>query len=375
MKIFDKSRPLDCFLYDYNWREVLSNPPYSIKIKEERPRIHHTYALFKYNQFDSDMSYTVVQEARGAIYRIAKDEDGELVGWCVCRPFDKFFNYGEPYAAEIDWSTARVTEKVDGSLMKMWYDDGWHLSTNGTIDAFKAPVGEDSTITFGQIFERALGASIQTLGSYLKTSRTYMFELTSPETQIVVPYEDGVYYLASRSTLSGIECFTPPKFGDDVHIKFPKVYNLSNLDDVIAVVASMSKDQEGVVVNDSKGRRIKVKSPEYLVAARTQLKGYISERKIFQYIKEEKIDDFLGYAPEKKEAVDAIKKKISEYCARALEEWEEYNVWEDQKTFALKIKDNPYKGFLFAKKKNRDLLPSDYLFGLSRDNAYRAVGI
>lgn len=363
---------LDKFLVRYgivrkaDWREMLSNNPYNIHIKEDGE-----YILFKYDQFSTDMSIPLARECRGSIYHKDTFE-------CVCRPFDKFFNYGEEFAAKIDWRSARVTEKVDGSLMKVWYDaDEWHLSTNGTIDAFKAPVGDDDNLTFGAVFERALGADVQTLGKYLDKDYTYMFELTSPETKIVIPYEDGVYYLAARHTLSGEELFTAPTFGEDVRVLFPKIYNLSRLDDIVAVVSSMPKDEEGVVVNDRYGQRIKVKSLEYLLAARTIAKGNISKRKIFQYIKEEKIDDFLGYAPEKKSDVDEVRQKIFEYCDAAMAEWAEVSSlnFATQKEFALHIKDNMYKGFLFSKAKNTALSPYDYLMGLARDNAYKFLGI
>ena len=78
---------------------------------------------------NSDFRLREVQEASGSIFKFV---DGRAQ--YVCRPFDKFFNVGEVNAADIDWSTAQVREKVDGSLMKIWFDNGdWHLSTNGTL--------------------------------------------------------------------------------------------------------------------------------------------------------------------------------------------------------------------------------------------------
>jgi tRNA splicing ligase len=53
----------------------------------------------------------VVQECRGLIL-------DESANWrIVAFPYTKFFNYGEEHAASIDWSTACVQEKLDGSLM------------------------------------------------------------------------------------------------------------------------------------------------------------------------------------------------------------------------------------------------------------------
>ena len=94
--------------------------------------------MFKYNQIESDFEYQLVREARGIILR-------EKVWKVVCRPFDKFFNYGEQFSDVrlIDWEHVYVQQKVDGSLIKIWYDFGrWHISTNGSIDAFKAECGD-----------------------------------------------------------------------------------------------------------------------------------------------------------------------------------------------------------------------------------------
>src|SRR5689334_401284 len=107
-----------------NWEELLSQKPYALSIKRDAG-----YVLFAYNMIESDFSNSIVQEARGVIF-------DELTMIPVCIPFFKFFNVQEGHAADIDWSTATVTEKLDGSIIKLWNDAGaWHISTNGTIDA------------------------------------------------------------------------------------------------------------------------------------------------------------------------------------------------------------------------------------------------
>ena len=284
MKI-DKNLSVLDFMNSYpDWADLLKDQ-FNIK-----PREDGEYILLKYNQFETDMSYRLAQECRGSIFR--KDEEiGKYI--YVCRPFDKFFNYGEQFAADIDWNTAKVTEKVDGSLCKLWFDKGeWHLSSNGTIDAFKAPVGEKE-LSFGDVFLRAAGIDIQTLGSTLNPEYTYMFELTSPETQIVISYNDAVYYLTARETKTGKEIFEKPEFADTVQIKYPKVYQINKLDDVIAAANMMSKDEEG--------NRIKVKSPEYLITAHLQMNGNVTDKRIMKMLRNDQLDDFLAYAPNCKE--------------------------------------------------------------------------
>ena len=96
-----------------NWAELLATEPYNLKIS-----YYEKLVMFKYNQLTADFSIPLVREARGIIlerkppYRV------------VCWPFEKFFNYGEDHAAQINWSTASVQEKIDGSLMKCYFWDG-----------------------------------------------------------------------------------------------------------------------------------------------------------------------------------------------------------------------------------------------------------
>lgn len=86
-----------------NWKELLQEAPYFLDIKEE-----DGFTLLKYNQINSDFSQDIVKQCRGIIL----DSNHKIVCW----PFSKFFNWGESNADEIDWSSARVQEKIDGCL-------------------------------------------------------------------------------------------------------------------------------------------------------------------------------------------------------------------------------------------------------------------
>ena len=174
-----------------DYEAVLSAPPFCLKIQHE-----DGYVLFKYDQLNSDFSLPIVREARGIIFR----EDNFK---CVRRSFNKFFNVQEPNAAKIDWDTAWITEKVDGSLCCAWADEGkWHLSTNGQINAFKTPTGSILYPTFGSLFERALKEynynSFEEFCEQLPEGQCQTFELCTEENRIVIPYKGfHIYYLGS----------------------------------------------------------------------------------------------------------------------------------------------------------------------------------
>lgn len=183
-----KLKLLDFIREHENWEELLINSPYNLRIIRK-----DDYILLKYKQTESDFSLDIVKECRGIILR---ESDYRV----VCFPFVKFFNANEPNAATIDWKSARVQEKIDGSLIKIWCDDKngvseWHVSTNGNIDAFSSPIDNDISpyTNYGSLFMSVFGR--QNFNK-LNKNYTYIFELVSPYTKIVTyyPYTD-IYHL------------------------------------------------------------------------------------------------------------------------------------------------------------------------------------
>ena len=281
-----------------NWEEILTNDPYNIGVKRDGD-----YILLKYNQLSSDFSIQIVRECRGSIFY--KNESGKYE--CVCRAFDKFGNYGESYVPEIDWPSAVVEEKVDGSLMKVWYHNNqWHVSTNGTIDAYKAEA-DGFGLTFGDVFDRAIGDK-EFFFSRLNKNMTYMFELVSPETRVVIPYSHTMLYMLSCRDMRNMkDC--------DVHdtelmfrcnISYPKTFPLETLEECLSYVKSMTKDEEGFVVRDKYDNRVKIKSPEYLMAAHLRNNGAITTTRILRMMQNNMIDDFVAYCPAYKDRVQEV---------------------------------------------------------------------
>ncbi len=101
---------------------------YAIKVVAHR-QYPHLISL-KYSQIDSPMGEKIVQQCRGIV--LDRSQDWAIVSY----PYDKFFNYGEGHRATVNWSTARVYEKLDGSLMTLYFYEGaWHVQSSGTPDA------------------------------------------------------------------------------------------------------------------------------------------------------------------------------------------------------------------------------------------------
>ena len=299
-----------------DWETILASAPYYIKATWDGD-----YVLLKYSQLESDFNNEIVRECRGCIFYIPSKD----VEWAdiVCYPFEKFGNYGESYVPEIDWSTASVLEKVDGSLIKVWHHMGeWHVSTNGNIDARNAGTQVEG-VSFYDVFMRALekNGNPQLFFDALDPWYTYMFELVSPSTRVTIAYpDDAIYYLSARNIATFEE--TPVPWlcaGSDLSyfINLPKQYALHSLESCIDAANAMSKDEEGFVVCDSHFNRVKVKSPEYLIASNLRNNNAVTVRNILVMLREEKLDDFLAYAPDYQGFVDDVLlsyKRIAQAC-------------------------------------------------------------
>ena len=306
--MFNTDLGIFCSAHD-NWEELLSAEPYNLKISEDGP-----YVMFKYNQLSSDFNNPIVREARGIIFRKGEWESP------VCWAFNKFGNYGESYVPDIDWSTAFVTEKIDGSLIKVWWDGYWHVSTNGTIDAFKADLGDIKMANFGNYFISAIEKYYDRFDDFfrgLETQYTYIFELVGPYNRVVIPYEEtDLYFLGARNNANGEEYYCTNAmlgaFGLG-RFKIPKLYPIYSLNDCIAATQKFSWDQEGFVVVDAAGNRVKIKSPSYVLAHFARNNNVITRKHLIRVILEGEVEEFLCYASDYEDRLRDCQKLINAF--------------------------------------------------------------
>ena len=173
-----------------NWQEVMESLNVKVKFKGD-------LAIFNYN-VEVDFSNPLVQESRGIIINVISAE-------VVCWPFRKFGNWQESYVDTIDWSTARVQEKIDGSIIKLYYYDGaWRWATNGMIDAVEADCMYSSK-NFLDVIKSASNYGMIDFDS-LNKDYTYIFELVSPDTKVVIDYGyTKLFHLGTRNNKNGEE--------------------------------------------------------------------------------------------------------------------------------------------------------------------------
>lgn len=234
-----------------NWKE---------DFKKMGIKVHYDgdLAIFKYG-IECDFSNPIVQEARGIIIDMVTRD-------VVCWAYNKIGNYNESYADDIDWNSARVQEKVDGSIIKLyWYNNKWNWATNGVIYAKNAEVPNIPHTSYEDLIKASWNYNELQFNHFNK-NYTYIFELVSPLTKIVVDYKRTMlYHTGTRNNITGEELI------EDIGIQKPAEYPLQSFADALAAAQVLNTKNpdaalEGFVVVDKNWHRIKIKTPEYLAA-------------------------------------------------------------------------------------------------------------
>lgn len=322
---------------------IKNNPDdWEQKLNEMAIRTNHSGDLvcFKYG-VDADFSDPLVCEARGIIIDIVEQK-------VVCWPFDKFFNVQEQYAADIDWQSARVLEKIDGSMIKLyWHKGEWHFATSSTCDAKEATVQGYKDLTYADVIARA--ENIKDIPfDHLNKECTYIFELVSPLTQVVIKYEmTALFFLTARNSVTGEEFDT--ELGS---FRKPRCYSLKSLDDCLSAALELNKgediEEEGFVVVDSNHNRVKIKSPAYVAMHRMSTNKVFTAKRMSELFCQG--EDFSKLAKDFPSSAHVIKyydwqfaevrHKTEDMILYSRRLFEEYDC--DRKAVAMAIKDSQY---------------------------------
>ena len=331
-----------------DWREKLKALNVRVKDSSGSP-----LAIFNY-ELGADFTNPLVREARGIVIRLDSVEP-------VCWAFNKFCNYGEEGAKidldGFDWDRCSCQEKIDGSIVKLYFDpfaNEWRWATNSCMNANEATLSSEPGTTFLDVIRSAVNYGRIPFDS-LDRDLTYVFELVSPRTQVVVKYpETRLYHTGTRNLVSGLELDV------DLGIAKPKEYPLRSLEDCVRAVEEMNRDsdevtQEGFVVVDPSRKRVKVKSPGYFAMHHLANNGFIAKENLVELLRDGNVDpetlvrDFPLHAVMVRYyayRMAELEWNVDRFVGYARGLYEEYD--HDRKAFALQIKDSKYAAFGFA---------------------------
>jgi len=272
---------------------------------------------------------------------VTDNETGEI----VARPLPKFWNWEENKHTPTE--TFEIYDKLDGSLgISFYYKDQWVFASRGSFESEQAMKG-------GEMFRK-----LPTI--YLHKDCTYCWEIIYPENRIVVNYDDEkLVMLYCCNTEDNIE----------FDIKFFKPYGFKLVDrypyqnpDLKTLKEFNIPNHEGYVIKFTNGQRCKIKFEDYIRLH--HIMTDISTTSVWECLKNgQDIEEILKDVP------DEFFKKIKVYRGDLLREFNnfkievnaEYKVINlslgncDDKTYALFIKDNYYKSYLFSLRKGKSI--------------------
>lgn len=350
------------FRHPDTWKDEIARK--NIRMSEE-VRDGHRYVIFNYYN-DADFTDPVVQEARGIII----DTDVLEVR---CWPFRKFGNFMESYADPIDWKSAKVQDKKDGSICKLWFDpllQKWRWSTNACIDAANANLEYQAVgvRSYRDAIERAenypdLQKSI-TAGK-LDPVNTYIFELVGPYNRVVIHYpKTSLWHIGTRNNRTGEESNT------DIGIHHPLEYPLHTLKECINAAVSLNRSsnhviKEGFVVVDKDWHRIKIKCPAYLVLHHAVMSRITKQEAVefllsggsFDDVKSMENKTIIKYYDYRMAELEMQVQRYIDYV-RGLAEELAY----DRKAIAAVIKNDKFSDFGFRCLRSEEVTAGELLF-------------
>jgi hypothetical protein len=260
--------------------------------------------LLKYG-VGADKTPVIVRECRGLIL---SEKDLSIVSI----PFEKFGNYLESYAHnDINWDTAKIVEKLDGSCFVLYYDqinEKWTVQTLGQIEAEEMIAGwgkEELGLTWAELFWNTFEkyADVSILNDVDK-NYSYVFELCSPYNKVVVRHEvSKLVFLGMRNKKTLQEAEPETSLLYSLFDK-PEVYNFKDLKEIKRICTEVLTDQEeGFVVIDG-FKRTKFKSLRYV--QEHYQSTVVTLHSLVGVVIDNEGEEYLSIFPEFKGVIDAI---------------------------------------------------------------------
>lgn len=281
----------------------------------------------------------IVNECRGLILKVESYDLSKAVGPTIVMayPFTRFYNYGQPGAADVDIATAKFFLKIDGSMMTMFHDGyNWRVSSKKVIDADQR-IGNESK-ALSTLFWDAVSRANMDL-SLLPKNKTYIFELVGRHNKVVIDYDLNVFLLGVRNN----ETFEEEDVTSfNCSFDVPPFYRLDSIEKAIEFVNSKNGAEfEGVVAVDKNFNRVKVKNIEHMKFNRLKDKAESSPLHLLEFILLEKDDDVAVTLPEYLvQEMSSIKKKLGLYSGYVSDKAQKLAPTTDRKEAAIFINNN-----------------------------------
>ncbi len=329
--------------------------------------------LVKYRQIESDFNILPVRQARGTIFN--KANNWEIIAWS----YNKFKNWAEPTADKVDFDTAIVAEKQDGSLIRLfYYDNKWHCASSGT------PSGSgqvnDLNITFSELFWQIWNKLEYKLPDIEDKDLTFSLELCSLANKVVCEHPTARIVLHGiRNRITGQE-MAPEPFTTKYGWECVKTYPIKSLEEMIRIANERDPFQhEGFVATnrlvDGEWLRVKIKSDLYVFWA--HVRDGMGTRKMLEIIRKGESIEFLCHWRSWQSLHDSINAKYQELVTYLEEAWNKLRDYprDNRKEWALQAVQYRHAPCLFSLLDNKVSSVKEYLSKINIKSLEQSLGL
>lgn len=267
----------------------------------------------------------------------------ELDTWnIVSMGFKRFFNYRENPDDKFDSSNFKAYHKEDGSIIYLFkYDGEVLIATSGMIGGdnnFNADPNDTNPITAKQLFWDTFNSNCS-IDDLDLDNYVYTFELCSPKNKVVIQYDKPTLFLLTVRDKNTWQEIAQSELDSDkwklngilrpMQMQTEEFDSIENLCNTINTDANFVRNgkpiSEGLILIDSKGRRLKLKTEAYLALHRS-LSHYTDVLKVLALgekdevlaVKSEQIEKFNEVEMQIQFILDDIN-KIALYCSKTFD--------------------------------------------------------
>ena len=326
------------------------------------------YWILNYIQGKESVEHTdYASLARGVVIRKTKEVPADPLSLIVSLPFIRFFNQSEPTAAKIEMTRSDMTEKLDGTMVGVFYDK--ELSNNPQWQTRKMVSSDpQDTAMVLTSFQGGQFAFMPLIGSYVNKlnlapedkDNTLVFEFIHEASKVFTNYapaEYGLYLIGGRrmsdlSEYSEVELDAIAKRigafrGQHFSVVDPSKPGLVStaVEEAFKSMKDQRENFEGFVFRDRlTGSRVKLKDPEYV--QKHALLGCLSLKNLLPMVLNEELEEIQAYFPIAKEMGAKITSKIDNFVSTnstLIAEWRAKNL--SGKELAQALKNSPYSSY------------------------------
>lgn len=253
-------------------------------------------------------------------------------------PFTRFYNHGESRAAKVNLSCADMLEKLDGTMVGVFFPKHgpdaknvdcpyWH--TRRMICTHRPDMDMEIAGFHGHKMKllQLIGENIQSLKFHrLDLDYTFIFEFIHETTFVISHYtrdQWGLYLIGARNTNDFRECTEDQldRIAERIGAKRGRRWDSKDdynvIDEMMRRASIKVPNFEGFVFRDKRSyERIKIKDPEYV--QKSHLIQSLSYRNLSKLVMNGEADEVLAYFPMAEERVGRIISAFEAYVTKTL---------------------------------------------------------